>query len=101
MGGKGSGGLKVSQINNQLIEVQQDTANYQASLRAACFNAISPDDMAQVVAKQLEKAKEGDVKAANFMMSLVGSNSSTRIQQTNIFATDVEGAARIAKAQNG
>ena len=97
MGGKGSGGLRVAQIDNQLIESQSDIANWQNSLRAACFNAISPDDMSDIIKKQIEKAKDGNVQSANFMMALVGTNKPVQVKQTNVVVTDVETAARISK----
>lgn len=81
--------LKLQQAK-QFEATNEDLLSWQAQLRAACINSISPDDMQQIVAKQLEKAKEGDAKAVDFVMQLIGSKQNVTINNT--FASVEHGA---------
>ena len=72
--------------------------DWQSSLRMAAFDAITEDDVAEIVKNQVAKAKQGDANAIKFVMGTVlGANKPVSIKQTQII-TDVETAARIAKA---
>jgi len=68
----------------------------QGQLRQAIFDAINEEDVAAIVKKQVEKAKEGDDKALQFVMKYVlGFGQNITLQQINVM--DVETAARVAK----
>jgi plasmid stability protein len=76
-------------INNAL--------SLQNDLRAAMFNGITEDDVRAIVAKQVERAKEGDPASLKFVFEQVlGTKTPISIKQTNVI-TDVATAARIAK----
>lgn len=69
----------------------------QGQLRQAIFDAISEEDVAAIVKKQVEKAKGGDDKALQFVMKYVlGFGQNVTLQQINVM--DVETAARVAKS---
>lgn len=90
-----SGSLKIADVNKSLAD-EQDIQSWQRSLRSACFDAISADDVRDIVTRQVKKAKEGDANAIKFVMGhLLGGSQPVKIQQTNVI-TDVETAARIA-----
>lgn len=70
----------------------------QGQLRQAIFDSISESDVADIVKKQVEKAKAGDNKSLEFVMKYVlGFGQPLTLQQINV-TTDVEGAARISRA---
>lgn len=74
----------------------------QAQLRQAMFNSISEEDVAEIVKRQVEKAKSGDEKSLQFVMKYVlGYGQPTTLQQVNVITTDVHTAAKIAKGANG
>lgn len=70
----------------------------QATLRAAIFDSISCEDVRQIVAKQIAKAKEGDEKSLQFVMRYVlGFGQDVNLQQ--FLVMDTETAARLAKGK--
>jgi hypothetical protein len=86
-------GLSIDKARN-LTATHTDLLNWQANLRAAMMNTISQEDMKQIMAKQLEKAKEGDREALNFVMSVVGANQPVTINNTLV--VDTATAAKLA-----
>jgi hypothetical protein len=69
----------------------------QSKLQQAVFDAVTEDDIQAIVAKQVEKAKEGDDKAMQYVMKyVVGFGSTTKLEQTNVLVATTEQAARIA-----
>lgn len=93
---KQQNGLKLAEVADQVATIA-DMVGYQTSLRSVAVNSISEDDIKEIVASQLEKAKAGDQRAINFVFSTVlGGSAPVTIKQTNVI-TDVEAAARIAK----
>lgn len=94
------GQLNLAEIRNQLKRTEtthQDIVQWQASLQAAMFNAITEDDIAAIVQKQVAKAKAGDENAIKFVMStILGANRPVKINQT-LVVTDVETGARLAR----
>jgi hypothetical protein len=82
---------------DELANTHSDIASWQASLQAACFSSISEADVREIVAKQVEKAKEGDANALKFVFSqVIGNQRPVKINQTLVIS-DVETAARMAK----
>lgn len=68
----------------------------QGQLRQAIFDSINESDVAEIVKKQVDKAKDGDSKSLEFVMKYVlGFGQPVTLQQINVM--DVETAARIAK----
>ena len=91
--------FKLADVDRTLA-TERDIAGWQDDLRAACYESISEADVREIVAKQVEKAKEGDRGAIQFVMGqLLGGNRPITMQQTNVI-TDVETAARIAKEKS-
>lgn len=89
-------GITVQQIDDS-IGRHAGTLSMQSQLRQAMFDAINADDVAQIVKKQVEKAKNGDEKSLQFVMKYVlGTDQPVKLQQ--IVCTDVETAARLAKS---
>ena len=81
------------------IDKHNGTLAMQGQLRQAIFDSINESDVAEIVKKQVEKAKAGDDKALQFVMKYVlGFGQSITLQQINVM--DVETAARIAKQTN-
>ena len=63
-------------------------------------NSITVEDIQQIVAKQLDKAKKGDETAAKFIISqIVNGGPAIKMSQTNII-TDPKTAARIARGES-
>jgi hypothetical protein len=82
------------------IDQHQGTLAMQGQLRQAIFDAITEQDVTQMVKKQVDKAKQGDEKALQFVMKYVlGFGQPITLQQINVI--DVETAARIAKKTSG
>lgn len=91
--------VTISQVENQ-IDQHTGTLAMQGKLRQAIFDAISEQDVADIVKKQVEKAKAGDDKSLQFVMKYVlGFGQPMTLQQINVM--DVETAARVAKIQGG
>lgn len=68
----------------------------QSQLRQAIFDSISEEDVAAIVKKQVEQAKQGDDRSLQFVMKYVlGFGQNINLQQINVM--DVETAARVAK----
>lgn len=66
-----------------LQEQWSDIASWQTNLQAAAINSITAEDVQQIVAKQLEKAKEGDQTAVRFVMgTLLGSQRPIVVKNT-------------------
>lgn len=100
---KGSGALRLAEVNQQLSETettQADIVGWQTSLQAAMFSSISAEDVAEIVKSQVAKAKKGDANALKFVMGhVLGTTRPVSIKQT-LVVTDVESAARMAKEAN-
>ncbi len=80
------------------IAMESATVAMQGKLRQAIFNSISEQDVSAIVKKQVEKAKNGDDAALQFVMKYVlGFGKSINLQQINVVSTDIETAARMAK----
>jgi hypothetical protein len=88
--------LTVSEVERS-IDQYRGTLTMQSQLRQAIFDAISEQDVAAIVKKQVEKAKEGDAASLQFVMKYVlGFGQNLTLQQINV--VDVETAARLAKS---
>ena len=95
--GKQDNAMSLSRLDQQLTKTAQDTMSWQAKMRAVVANSISEEDIKAIVAKQVEKAKQGNESAAKFVLThVLGCGTPVKIQQTNII-TDPETAARLAK----
>lgn len=80
------------------VEALATVGEMQASLRQAIFDAVSENDITEIVKKQVAKAKSGDERAANFVMKFAaGAGAPVTIKQTVVMVTDVATAARLAK----
>jgi len=74
----------------------------QSRLRDAVYGAISEADVAAIIKKQVDKAKEGDARSLEFVAKYVlGFGQPVNIKNTTVIATDVATAARIAKSAGG
>lgn len=97
MAGKQNTALRLADVETQLANTTQDTINWQANMRAVVANSISEQDVKDIIAAQVKKAKEGSESAAKFVLThVLGANTPVSIRQTNII-TDVETAARLAR----
>ena len=84
----------------ELLESNTEMISMQQTLRQAIFDAVSEADIKQIASKQIEKAKEGDPAALQFVMKYVlGFGQPITLNQINVL--DVESAARIAGKKNG
>ena len=92
--------LKLADVEQSVsVDNESTIVDWQSGLRMAAFDAITEDDVKQIVANQVKKAKEGDPNAIKFVMGTVlGSNKPVTIKQTQII-TDVATAARIARGE--
>lgn len=74
-------------------------ASWQAKLREAIFNAVTEADVAEIVKKQIDLAKQGDKSAIKFVMDYVlGAGTGgqpMKLVQQNFY--DAESAARAYK----
>ncbi|MEO1527594.1 MAG: hypothetical protein AAFX06_19365 [Planctomycetota bacterium] len=97
---KGNRGLRLSEVD-ETVQTEADITSWQAGLRAAMYDAITEEDVSSIVKRQVEKAKEGDAKAIEFVFGQVlGTKRAVTINQTtNQVVTDVETAARIARGE--
>lgn len=87
--------MTIQKVKNQ-IDQHNGTLAMQGQLRQAIFDAIAEQDVAEIVKKQVEKAKQGDDKSLQFVMKYVlGFGQPITLQQINVM--DVETAARVAK----
>lgn len=92
-------GLKLAEVDQRLAATTQDTIQWQAQMRATLINSISPDDIQQIVATQVKRAKDGDQAAIKFIMQQVlGTNTPVTIRQTNVI-TDVASAAKLVRGE--
>lgn len=88
--------IPISKAIDDLEQTTNDVLSWQSDLRASMFDAIKGADVVEIVKKQVELAKAGNVKSAQFVLAQVlGTSNPVKIHQTNI-VTDVETAARIA-----
>ena len=89
--------ITVKAIENS-IDRESGTIAMQLKLRQAMFDSIKEDDIADIIKKQVEKAKAGDQASLQFVMKYVlGFGQPTTLQQLNIITTDVATAAKMAK----
>lgn len=49
------------------IKRNDSIQNWQASMREALFNGVTPSDMSEIIKTVTAKAKQGDLKAADFL----------------------------------
>jgi hypothetical protein len=88
-------GLILSEVEESFAK-QSDVMSMQNQLRQAIFGAITEQDVSQIIKKQVEKAKDGDDKALQFVMKYaLGFGQPVTLQQVNVI--DTATAARIAK----
>ena len=91
------GAMTIQNVESQIDE-QNGTLSMQGTLRQAIFDAISVQDVTEIVRKQVEKAKAGDEKSLQFVMKYVlGFGQPISVQQINVVGTKT--AARIAKSK--
>lgn len=85
------------------MSVCASTMAMQGRLRNAVFGAISEADIAAIIQKQVQKAKDGDEASLQFIAKYVlGFGTPVNIKQTTTVVADVATAARIAKgSKNG
>lgn len=89
--------MTIQNVESQIDE-QNGTLSMQGQLRQAIFDAISVQDVTEIVKKQVEKAKAGDEKSLQFVMKYVlGFGQPISVQQINVVSTKT--AARIAKSK--
>lgn len=89
--------MTIQNVESQIDE-QNGTLSMQGQLRQAIFNAISMQDVTEIVKKQVEKAKAGDEKSLQFVMKYVlGFGQPISVQQINVVSA--KAAARIAKSK--
>jgi hypothetical protein len=87
--------MTISKVESQ-IEQHNGTLAMQGQLRQAIFDAITEQDVAAIVKKQVEKAKQGDHQSLQFVMKYVlGFGQPVTLQQINVM--DVETSAKIVK----
>jgi hypothetical protein len=68
----------------------------QSQLRNAIFDAVSETDVAEIVKRQVEKAKQGDQKSIDFVMKYaLGFGQAINVKQVNVI--DPETAARLSR----
>lgn len=94
--------MQKSTMTLQAVEAQVDQHNgtiaMQGRLRQAIFDAITEHDVAEIVKKQVEKAKQGDDKSLQFVMKYVlGFGNPITLQQINVI--DAKTASRVAKGK--
>lgn len=88
------GAMTIQNVESQIDE-QNGTLAMQGQLRQAIFDAISVQDVTEIVKKQVEKAKAGDEKSLQFVMKYVlGYGQPISVQQINVVSQ--KAAARIA-----
>ena len=99
MAGTQNNGLKLAELDQRLATTANDTLNWQAQMRAVVANSIGEIDVQEIVKKQVDRAKAGDVNAAKFILTQVlGAGQAVHVHNTQII-TDVETAAKIAAKQ--
>lgn len=57
------------------------------AMRQAVSDAVSPDDIKEMIQAQVKRAKEGDAKALKVVMELMGSNQPINLTQNNFEIT--------------
>jgi hypothetical protein len=88
------GAMTIQNVESQIDE-QNGTLAMQGQLRQAIFDAISVQDVTEIVKKQVEKAKSGDEKSLQFVMKYVlGYGQPISVQQINVVSQ--KAAAKIA-----
>lgn len=89
--------MTIQNVESQIDE-QNGTLSMQGKLRQAIFDAISVQDVTEIVKKQVEKAKAGDERSLQFVMKYVlGFGQPISVQQINVVSA--KAAARIAKSK--
>jgi hypothetical protein len=68
------------------VPTGSEVAQWMARLRAALFEAVTEDDIREIAAGLVRKAKAGDLAAAKLLMTYVlgGGNNVTKVQQAVI-----------------
>lgn len=90
--------MTIQNVQNQ-IDQHNGTLAMQGQLRQAIFDSITEQDVADIVKKQVEKAKQGDANSLQFVMKYVlGFGQPITLQQINI--VDTETGAKLAKHAN-
>ena len=85
--------MTLAKVEDQIGQ-HNTVLSMQGKLRQAIFDSINEQDVADIVKKQVEKAKHGDAKSLEFVMKYVlGFGQPLTLQQVNIL--DVETAARM------
>lgn len=88
------GAMTIQNVESQIDE-QNGTLSMQGTLRQAIFDAISVQDVTEIVKRQVEKAKAGDEKSLQFVMKYVlGFGQPISVQQINVVSQ--KAAAKIA-----
>lgn len=86
--------MTIQNVESQIDE-QNGTLSMQGTLRQAIFDAISVQDVTEIVKRQVEKAKAGDEKSLQFVMKYVlGFGQPISVQQINVVSQ--KAAAKIA-----
>lgn len=81
------GSIKISEL---------ESVDLQSRLRASIFDAITEQDVVDMVRKQVEKAKAGDAASLQFVMKYLLGFGSNQVVHNQVNVVDVEAAARIA-----
>ncbi len=68
-----------------------DVARRVIDLRAAMFAAVKPEDVAEVMYAVVSKAQNGDLKAAQMLINLLGPSSGVTVQTVVVQRTEEEG----------
>ena len=68
----------ISMRKENLPKVRSEPGAWMQKMRDALFDGISEADMTAIMRKQVEKAKEGDVTAAKFVVDLVAAKPPTK-----------------------
>jgi len=76
--------MTIKNVQSQ-IERHNGTLEMQGKLRQAIFDSITEQDVAEIVRKQVLKAKNGDEQSLQFVMRYVlGFGQPPAIQQINV-----------------
>lgn len=93
------GTLSLKQVNGSHAEVSA-IVSWQVKLRQAMFDAVTEDDVKEIVRAHVDAAKKGDAAAIRFVTDvLLGSKQAVTLVQNNQYG--VEEAARDELRRNG
>lgn len=76
-----SGRVKMSQI---VVRADKQTGQWVAALKAACFNAVSPHDMTDIMKVIVKKAKKGNIQATKLLLDYLCGGKAGGVNQTVI-----------------